>query len=190
MKLQLLKKLERLNKDFFSIADLGKVCRLKGASLRVSLNRWVKQGYLRRLARGIYQLNTTPFTPERIANQLYFPSYLSFESALARYGALSQIPYALTFATPRKTKTISLGDREVQFRQLKRELFFGYTLKEGIYIALAEKALLDTLYLASKGRLPLGKAELNLKRLSKKRLRDFAKHFPAATQRKLKELGF
>jgi len=190
MKLQLLKKLEGIQKDFFSIGDFRKLSRLKGESLRVGLNRWVKQGYLRRLARGIYQLNTAPFEPERIANQLYFPSYLSFESALSRYGVLSQIPYTLTFATPRKTKTISLGDREAQFRQLKKELFFGYTLREGIYIALAEKALLDTLYLASKGRLPLGKEGLNLKRLSKKRLRDFARRFPAATQRKLKELGF
>ena len=30
---------------------------------------------------------------ERTANELYYPSYLSFESALSRYGILSQIPY-------------------------------------------------------------------------------------------------
>src|SRR4029450_6358520 len=46
---------------------------------------------------------------EQIAStSLDYPSYLSFESALARHGILSQIPHTFTFATTRPSKTASV----------------------------------------------------------------------------------
>ena len=151
--IKLLQTLKGFNKSYFSVADFEKILGSKREVLYVTLNRLVKSGVLVRLKRGVYQAEFQSLELEKTANELYYPSYLSFESALSKYGMLSQIPYALTFATTKTSKKQSLAGKEVEYRQLKDELFFGYKLTEGIYMAEPEKAILDQLYLISKGKL-------------------------------------
>jgi predicted transcriptional regulator of viral defense system len=133
--LALVRQLLDLDKPYFGLADLGKVLGQQRPSLYVTLNRLVKSGVLLRLRRGVYQVSMRAPDVPRIANQLVYPSYLSFESALSRYGILSQVPYALTFATPRRSQRLLLGDTSVEFRQLKEELYFGFSMEAGLYLA-------------------------------------------------------
>jgi hypothetical protein len=49
----------------------------------------------------------------------------------------------LTFATTRRPQRLNLGGVEVQYHHLKEELFFGYTMTDGLYLAEPEKALLE-----------------------------------------------
>src|SRR3990170_3227298 len=137
--IDLIKKLTGFHKSYFNMADLEKVLGLKRDSLYVTLNRLVKAGVLDRLAKNIYSLFTEGLDIEKIANELYFPSYLSFEQALSQYSILSQIPYTLTFATIRPTKKMTIANVAVEYSHIKRELFFGYTLKNDRYIAEKEK---------------------------------------------------
>jgi len=178
----LIQELLSLNKPYFSLADLEKVLAQRRPSLYVTLNRLAKSGVLVRLRRGVYQVALKAPDLPRIANQLVYPSYLSFESALSRYGILSQIPYAVTFATSQRSRRLVLGDTTVEFRQLKGELFFGYGLTGGLYVAEPEKALLDQLYMASRGLASLAWDELTLSMLDWERLRAYSRHFPAAVQ--------
>lgn len=180
--INLIKKLQSFGRGFFTIADLEKIIGLSRNSLKVALNRLIKQGVLERLTRGVYQLSISPVEAGVVANQLYYPSYLSFEAALARYGILSQIPYTQTFATIKKSKKIWLKETEIEYTQLKKELFFGYVLADGIYLARPEKALLDQLYLVSRGRRNLSMEELDLSGINKKILLRYAKKFPASVQ--------
>lgn len=190
MDYQILKKLQKIGKDYYTTADLEKLLDLKKEVLYVTLNRMVKEGLLTRLRRGIYTVSLFPKeNQDKIASQLYWPNYLSFESALSRCGILYQIPYVLTFATPRRTKKVRLGKIRVEFRQIKKNLFFGYTRKEDINIAEPEKALLDQLYLVSLGKSALGQEELDLKDLKKKKFIKYSKSFPQKTQRMAKELA-
>ena len=62
---------------------------------------------------------------------------------------------------------------------LPKDLFFGYTLDKGIYIAEPEKALLDELYLISRGKRTLDIKELDLGKIDKKKFDQYAKRFPA-----------
>jgi predicted transcriptional regulator of viral defense system len=180
--LALVQQLLDLDKPYFSLADLGKVLGQQRPSLYVTLNRLVKSGVLLRLRRGVYQVIMRAPDLPRIANQLVYPSYLSFESALSRDGILSQVPYALTFATPRRSQRLLLGDTSVEFRQLKEELYFGFTLQAGLYLAEPEKALLDQLYMVTRGLSSQDLGELDLSRLSPELLRTYAGHFPAGVQ--------
>ena len=125
----------------------------------------------------------------KIANALYPPSYLSFEAALARYGILSQIPYTLTFATSKRTKRIAIGETAVEFRQLNAALFFGYTLEQGLYVAEPEKALLDELYLVTRGKAMLDFDALNLANLSRSKFNGYARRFPDYVQVKAQALA-
>ena len=149
--IDIFKKLKDLGKSYFTIADFEKILNQKRESLYVTLNRLVKTGLLRRMRRGVYELIFAENRIEEIANQLYFPSCISFESALSKYGIMSQIPYTLTFATFKKSKKIILSGREIEYRQIKKELFFGYKLQNKVLIAEPEKALLDQIYLFSLG---------------------------------------
>jgi len=185
---ELIKSLERLNKPFYSIADLEKITGLSRKSLYVKLRRLVNSGILERIVPGVYRLFTSRASAEKIAAALYMPNYLSFESSLSRYGVLNLVPYTITFATTRKTKRITLLGRDIEYRQIKKELFWGYEMKGGIYVAKPEKAFLDLVYLASKGIASLDLDELDTKKLSSKKVKEFSKKFPKYTREYLKNL--
>jgi len=184
---EFIKTLKSLDRGFFTMADLEKITGMERNSLKVTLNRLVKQKLLVRLKRGVYQLEMVYANTRKIANQLYYPSYLSFESALSVYGILSQIPFTQTFATTKKSKKMIIGDTEAEFTQLKSELFFGYKLEKDGYIAEPEKALLDQLYLISRGKRSIDIKELDLKEIDVKKLDEFAKAFPPYINQLLNE---
>lgn len=185
---ELIKSLDRLNKPFYSIADLEKITSLSRKSLYVTLKRLVDRGILEKVGLGIYRLFTSKTSMEKIAASLYVPNYLSFESLLSRYGVLNLVPYTITFATTRKTRRITLLGRAIEYRQIKKELFWGYEIKGGIYTAKPEKAFLDLVYLASRGVASVDLDELDTKKLSSKKVKEFSKKFPMYTQEYLKNV--
>ncbi|GFP19283.1 hypothetical protein HKBW3S03_00788 [Candidatus Hakubella thermalkaliphila] len=186
--IELLQTLRGFNKPYFTVADLEKILGMGRNSLYVTLNRLVEGGVLVRLRRGAYQPEFQSLGLEKVANELYYPSYLSFESALSRYGILSQIPYSLTFATTRRSKKLTLTGREVEYRQLKEDYFFGYTLENGLYIAEPEKAVLDQLYMLTKGRATSDISEWSLVGLKKSKFLQYSKSFPKTVQDRAKKL--
>jgi len=186
--LHLFELLSQLEKPYLSVADLEKILGLKRESLYVALHRLVRSGALNRLRRGVYHFSLRPEDLPRIANLLYQPSYVSFESAMARYGIVSQVPYTVTFATPRRTKRMRLGDTQVEFHQVREDLFFGYVLEQALYVAEPEKALLDQVYLKRRGKVSLALEDLDLSGLNVERLREYARRFPAYVGASLQEL--
>jgi len=187
--IQLVKDLSRFNKPYWSVADLQKVLGYRSRqTLLVILHRLVRQGVLTRLRRGIYRTSTSLADGAVLANLLYTPSYLSFESALSRYGILSQIPYTITLATTRRSKKMVLDGAAVEYRQLKRDLFFGHRLEHGLDIAEPEKALLDAVYLMKRGKLSLALEELDLSGLSPGKFKSYGSRFPRYVQAALEGL--
>lgn len=188
MNLDILRKLESYKKPYLTIGDLEKILAAKRASLRVKLSRMVKSGILVRLRKGAYALATRPVEEDKIATQLFQPSYVSFEFALARYGITGQIPYTVTLASPRLCLKTRLGNTAVEIRKLKRRLFFGYTMDNGVLIATPEKALLDMLYVVALGKSGFDLTEIDLKKVSKKKAMGLAKNYPRSTQKILRKL--
>jgi predicted transcriptional regulator of viral defense system len=86
-----------------------------------------------------------------VANRIYAPSYVSFESALSFYNLIPEGVYTITSATTLKTKSFSTSAGKFVFRHIRPELMFGYKLMEvqGQHYKLAEpeKVILDYLYL-------------------------------------------
>ena len=186
--IELLKLLQQTNKSFYTIADLEKITSLPRDSLYVALRRWEGGGIVERVAQGIYVPMGSNISLENVAAQLYIPNYLSFESALAKYGILNLIPYTLTFATTRKTRKYALRKQEIEFRQISAELFFGFEMKNGIYIALPEKAFLDEIYFVARGKATLDFDEVDIKKLSIKTLKELSRKFPAYVRSYLSDI--
>ncbi len=84
-----LKKLKEIGKSYYTLADLSKIYPGKKDSLKVLLFRLTKKKKILRLKRDVYILPEKFSEIEKIANQIYFPSYLSFELALSFFGILS-----------------------------------------------------------------------------------------------------
>ena len=82
-----------------------------------------------------------------------------------------------------------VGNTEIEFTQIKKDLFFGYKLKNDIYIAEPEKALLDQLYLVTRGKRGLEFGELDLTNINNKILEKYSKKFPAYLNTLLNKLS-
>jgi predicted transcriptional regulator of viral defense system len=186
--IELLKLFQKVNKPFYTIADLEKITSLPRKSLYVALKRWEGGGIIERVTQGVYVPMGSNISFENVAAQLYIPNYLSFESALAKYGVLNLIPYTLSFATTRKTRRYTLRKQEIEFRQVSAELFFGFEMKNGLYVALPEKAFLDEIYFVARGKAALDLDEVDIKKLSTKTLRNYSKRFPAYVRNRIKNI--
>jgi len=120
------------------------------------LSRWVKSGKLIQLRRGLYALaephQKNPPHPFLVANRLKRASYVSLQSALEHHGLIPEYVPSITSVTTGRPEALSTALGLYIFKHIKKELFFGYQLTDlgsgqSAFIASAEKALLDLLYL-------------------------------------------
>lgn len=190
MSKEFLDKLNKINKDFFTLNDLAKFWSGKRNVFKVILSRLVKTGKLLRIQRNCYVLPEKIVAAEKIAAQIYFPSYLSFESALSLWGILSQTPYVSTFATTLKTKRMNFAGQKIEYRRLKKDLYFGFTRQNGLYLAEPEKALLDAFYLASMGKLKMNFKSLDYSKIQKKKFFFWLKKYSPKTKRLIQQNVF
>lgn len=123
--------------------------------LKVQISRWVKSGRLIQLKRGIYLL-AEPFRKVTssefyIANILKTPSYISLEKALEFHGLIPEAVRVYTSVTTKRPQILETPVGHYAYQHVKPSLFWGYTsLAMGgqtIFMAFAEKALLDFFYL-------------------------------------------
>jgi predicted transcriptional regulator of viral defense system len=118
---------------------------------RVQLSRWMKQGKVVGLRRGMYTLSETyrrtPLTPAVLANPLYRPSYLSGLWALGHYDLIPERVVRFTSVTPRVPRRFENPFGVFDYRNIKQDAFFGSSSTEvgsqKFLVAEPEKALLD-----------------------------------------------
>jgi len=130
------------------------------AQIRLQINRWVKDGKIIRLHKGLYTL-AEPYKkvtsePFSIANSLKQASYVSLHSALSWYAMIPEFVPAVTSITTGRPQTIETPLGRFEFRHVSKKYFWGYQqieLKFGqtAFIAHPEKALLDLIYLTGGG---------------------------------------
>ena len=177
-------RLLKIDKPFFTPYDVAYVLGNKRASAEVLCSRYVKKGLLTRLKRGLYVRTETLANLSqrdlfRIANFLQVPSYISLMTALSYYGITTQAQMGfLESISVKRTKTFEAGNVSFHYTKVKPDLFRGFIKREGIFIALPEKAVLDSLYLVSIGRYTLDGSRLDLTNLNEEILADFSALYP------------
>ncbi len=160
----------------FTTRDFENIFRASPTRAKYFLETQTDEGLLTRLKRGIYALKTDLPSAEEIANNLYRPSYISFEYALAYWGILPEMPYAITSATTKPTREFIANDMAFTYFTIKPEAYTGYRLIRtnkrtslkgdkvpfsemnnitdigAFLMAEPEKALVDYLYFVSLGK--------------------------------------
>lgn len=122
---------------------------------RRQLSDWQKRGYIQHLAGGYYILADREVNDAFLymtANQIYTPSYVSLESALAYHQIIPESVLGVTSVSARKTRQFESAWGQFSYRSIKPALMFGYEvviarLDQKFLIANLEKAVLDYLYL-------------------------------------------
>ncbi len=120
---------------------------ISNKSLKDSLHYFTKTGKIKRLHQGIYsKLNYNPY---ELANKVYKPAYISLETVLFSGGVIFQT-YQTIFLASYLTRTISIGQTNLQFRKIKNTVLAnmqGIEQKTGYFWATLERAFLDAVYI-------------------------------------------
>ena len=173
-------------RDFpvFSVADIRAA---HGDFDRRRLSEWQKKGYIKKIIKGYYLFSDVDMnedTLSAIANKIYKPSYISFETAMSHYRLIPESIYMMTSASTRRTYVFETPVARFLYRTIKPSLFFGYSiLPDGIKMAFMEKAILDYFYINPAvqsdddfASLRINREEI-LSRVNKKRLADYMQRF-------------
>jgi len=147
--------------------------------LRVQLSRWVRAGKLIQLRRGVYalapphrQIEPHPFL---LAQTLRRNSYISLQSALLYHGLIPEHVAAVTCITTGRTEELRTELGVFIFRHVATDYFFGYRQTDLVqgqraFVATAEKAILDLVYLTPGGDREAYLRELRLSNLASVRM--------------------
>ena len=145
--------------QFFTPLEFSSLLNLPDYKAKYFLEKFTHEGLLLRLKKGLYVLKSDLPSEEEIANRLYRPSYLSFEYVLAYYNILPEMPYTVTSATTKPTRTFTIDGKTFSYFSIKKNAYTGYVLtkteKKSFLIAEPEKALVDYLYFVTIGKKPL-----------------------------------
>ena len=173
----------------FQSADVGKLTRAP----HLFLHRAKARGEISAIIKGYYinawKGNITGQTPsiEQIACFVRRPSYISCEWALNAANVIDQAPTVCTVITLSpsvgRRNRIFLGNTAIEYSKIKESLFWGYEVSNGAYLATAEKAILDTVYL--RGKLPVVD-EMNWEFVDLKKLKKSLDKYPRSVQRYVK----
>lgn len=140
--------LEGFEKPVLTFNDLIKILG-KHEYAKLFLFRAKKKGSLMRIEKGKYALKGV--STYAVASNIFYPSYISFLSALGYYNLTTQIPKEVFVVTLKQKKGIKFGDHSIHFIKFKPPRFFGFKKErvEGkvVFVAEPEKCIVDSLFL-------------------------------------------
>lgn len=147
-----LETLLRSKRTIFSTKDVALLWGGEGeAASRVRLSYYVRVGKLIRVHRGLYAKDAN-YDKFELATKIYTPSYVSFETVLAKTGVTFQF-YGQIFVASYITREITVDSQVYSYKRIRDSILTNHTgidAKESYYIASPERAFLDVVY-ASRG---------------------------------------
>jgi predicted transcriptional regulator of viral defense system len=141
--------LRQLDRSVVTTGEAAAVWQTSGRTAGRRLEAMDEGGLVRRLRRGLWALDPE-IPPFAVAPFLTapFPAYVSFWSAFARHQMIEQIPRQVSVASLDRARVVATAVGSFEIHHLAPELFGGFTGSERSgYVATAEKALFDTVYI-------------------------------------------
>lgn len=189
-------KLNKITKLCFGYEEIAKTLGISLASARVSANRYAKNGLLIRLKRNFYVLANrwNSFSQEEkfsLANLMQVPSYVSLMTALGFYEITTQIQRDfIESISIKRTKKFEAGNSIFNYVKINKNLYSDFSRDKGFFIATAEKAFLDAVYLKSLNRYNFDLSSIDFSRLEAAKVRALSRKFPKKVWRLIEENGY
>jgi predicted transcriptional regulator of viral defense system len=147
-----LNKIYSTNQKFFTTKDLRDLLEIENRrTFEQTVKRLEEENILTKIEKGKYLKTNSNYKKFEIAQFIYNPSYISFETALSYYGLIDQLPFEITCATPKKGVEKEFEEQIYSYLHMQKELYIGFTKEEEYLIALPEKAIFDQIYISITG---------------------------------------
>jgi len=175
-------------KPFFAIENIADLLDITIPSARVLAARYAKRGIFIRLKKNLYLTdqrwrNSSRDDLLKIANFIQVPSYISFMTALSLYEVTTQVQRDfIESASLKRSAHFNVKGTLFNYYKMKREYYFDFERRDGLFIATREKAFADMVYLYSLGRYSIDLSSLDMAKLDKKKLRKIISVFPRRTK--------
>lgn len=122
------KTIRELPSDFITAADIAAILPVSGNARYAQIKRALAKGDLIRLRRGVYRragyLEKVQAHPFEVAHYLYWPSYISLESALSFHGLIPEAIYNTTCVTTQRSKSFENFLGIYDYKRLPEKDFF------------------------------------------------------------------
>ncbi len=135
-----------------TIFTINEISLLYGESdvnfLRKKMYRYVKTGKIYSVRKGIYAKDKN-YDKYELATKIYTPSYISFETVLAKAGVIFQL-YGQIFIASYLSRELVINGQTYLFKKIKSSILTdktGMEEKDNYFIASTERAFLDVIYL-------------------------------------------
>lgn len=142
----------RLHKSNQTVFTAREIALLLGETdtniVKSKINYYVKKGEIIALRRGVY-VKDAKYNEYELANKIYSPSYISFDTVLSSAGTIFQYDSRIYLASY-LAREIKVNEVDIVYRKIKDEILLspnGVIYKEGVAWATLERAFLDTIYL-------------------------------------------
>lgn len=140
-----------LDDRVFHTSDLANLWNIqKTTTLRQTLSRYVSQGLLFRIYKGLYSI----IDPKNLdawllgVKAVHDYAYVSCESVLYKEGIINQPSSEITIVS-RQSRRFSIGNNNFRVRRMNDKFLFndvGINIVDGIRIATKSRAIADMLY--------------------------------------------
>lgn len=181
--------LKKNNKNLLTTKDISQ---LKGIDIKRTLEnhtrRLIETKVLTPLEKGKYMITDSDVSDFEIANFLYSPSYISFETALNYHGILGQFPFEIISSTTKKSNKKEILGKTYRYTKINKKMYTGYYKSGNSLIAYPEKALFDQLYMIALKK--KGEGYLNEMDYSKIRKKDIEQYLPLISSRVAREIKY
>lgn len=179
---------------YFGVEEVGISLGISDKSARVLCSRLVRKGLFIKIKRDFYilrerweNLKYNDFL--QLANILQVPSYISCMTALTFYNISTQVQRSFFESVAlKRTKVFNPDNTVFTYYKIRKELYFGFERKNGIFIAVKEKAFLDALYLYSFGKYRFDISSLDMEKLEKKKVLEILERYPEKTQKTFRKI--
>jgi len=173
---QVRQQLKRHNLEVFTTQEFINIFGVRRDVAAVKLTRYKQAGYLISPRRSVYYLANEVEDKYKIANKIYYPSYVSLDSALSKYDLIPETVYTITSITTKATREFTDDQTVYRYYRIKKEAFTGYHKEGDTLWADPEKAVVDCLYFVAQGKRELND-RLNIEKIDKSKAISYAKFF-------------
>jgi predicted transcriptional regulator of viral defense system len=178
------------NSPYFSIDALKQAFNLSDNSLYQNIKRWLKNGLIIQLKKGMYvtqkyldNYGDKNIYLEFLANNLRYPSYLSLEYVLQKYNILTESIYAYISVTLKTKRSYANELGKFLYFQIDSDLFIGYdkVILSGYEVKIANKskALFDYLYYRKnriENKNSLESLRINIDNFKRNEIKEFSRY--------------
>ena len=129
-----------------SVFSLGDAARILSKPRHYTSLFLRRDNSVSRIERGLYAIKGA--SEYEIASHIIVPAYISLISALRFHNLTEQMPNTIYVLSYKRHRPIAdINGYKIIFKTVKKDLMFGYSKIDGVFVASPEKAVVDMIYL-------------------------------------------